>query len=153
MTKLKMKIAYQPHDRVQIHFTEPTMTKQSFADECDVNNIMARFEKTGVLEHLNTHQGDYADFIGVEDYHTSLNRIHEATEAFMTIPANIRAEFDNDPGKFVAFADDPKNLDRMVELGLANKPLTASPDDAIIPPGTLVPPLPDTPAGDAAPAP
>ncbi len=152
MTKIKMKIAYQPHDPVRLVFTQPTMTKQSFADECDVNNIMKRFEKTGVLDHLNTHQGDYADFIGVEDYKTSMDRIQAATAAFMTIPARIRAQFDNDPAKFVAFAEDPDNLDAMVDLGLANKPITASPDDAIIPPGTPVPPLP-VPAPEDAPAP
>ncbi len=142
-TPPKMKIAYQPHDRVQIRFDLPTMTKQSFADECNVNNIMKRFERTGILDHLNTHRGDYANYVGVEDYKTSLDRIHAANDAFMTIPAAVRAKFDNDAGKFVAFAENPDNLDEMVSLGLANRPPVGdAPGDVIIPPGTPVPPLP-----------
>ena len=41
-----------------------SMTKQSFADECDINNIMKRYIKDGVVNHLNTYQGNYGDFTG-----------------------------------------------------------------------------------------
>jgi len=94
-------------------------TKQSFKDECDVNNIMRKFEKTGLIDHVNNHQGEYGQFIGFDDYHTSLNQIQDAEASFMTIPAKIRAKFDNSAGKFLAFAQNPDNLPKMVEMGLA----------------------------------
>lgn len=118
----EFQIAYQPTIRVQVFFPDPTLTKQSFKDECDVNNIMKKFEKTGLLDHVNNHKGDYGNYIGYEDYQTSLNRIASAQDAFNTIPASIRARFDNSPLEFLRFAQNPENFDKMVEMGLANQP-------------------------------
>ncbi len=113
-------------------------TKQSFKDETDINLIMARHKASGVIDHLNTHQGDYGNFIGYQDYHTSLNQILEAEDAFLTIPAKTRSIFDNDPGKFLAFVQNPDNLDEMIELGLAPpkpvKPPPGANDDKAAPP-------------------
>ncbi len=113
--------AYGPAPRVRKHFPLPSLAKQSFRDECDINWIMARFEKTGLVNHLNTHQGNYGSFIGFEDYHTSMNQILAAETSFMTLPARVRAKFENDAAEFLRFAQDPKNLPEMVEMGLAHK--------------------------------
>ncbi len=80
---------------------------------------MRKFEKRGTIEHLNTHKGDYGNFIGFQDYHTSLNQILDAEAAFQTIPAKIRAQFQNDPATFLEFAQNPENQEDLVELGLA----------------------------------
>lgn len=113
---------YKPHPRVQVSFAgEISRCKQSPRDETDINLIMARFEKDGILEHLNQHQGDYGNFIGFEDYHTSMNRIRDAEEAFATIPASVRARFNNDPAEFLRVAQDPDQHGLMVELGLARR--------------------------------
>ena len=50
-----------------------------------------------------------------------MNQVAEAFEMFQSIPARIRALFDNSPQKFLEFAQNPKNADKMVELGLAQK--------------------------------
>ncbi len=105
--------------RVAKHFTGPSLAKQSFASECDINNIMRKYQKTGLIEHLNTHQGDYGNFIGFEDYHQSLNQILEAQESFASIPSSVRRQFNNDPEVFLKFAQNPENLDQMIEMGLA----------------------------------
>jgi len=111
--------AYRPHDRVQNDPGGDSRTKQAFQQETDINNIMRQHEKGLLVDHLNAHRGDYGDFIDAPDYHTALNRIHEADKAFMTIPAHIRAEFNNDPAEFLDFAQNPDNLDDMREMGLA----------------------------------
>lgn len=105
--------------RVAKHFTEPSLAKQSFKNECDINNIMRKFEKDGLMDHLNTHKGEYGDFIGYQDYQTSINRVLEAQEAFLTIPAKVRYQFKNNPAEFLEFAQNPENFDQMVEMGLA----------------------------------
>ncbi len=117
--------------RVAKNFPNPSLAKQSFRDECNINTIMKKFEKTGIAEHLNTFKGEYGSFINYEDYHSSLNKILEAKETFFKIPAQIRAKFDNDPSKFLQFTQDPKNHDQMVDMGLANKkePSEAPKDD------------------------
>lgn len=98
-------------------------TKQSFKDECDVNLVMKRFERTGVLDHLNEFQGQYGDFTDVpQSYHEAVNQVMAAQDMFMTVPPRIRAMFENDPGQFLAFVQDPANLEEMVQLGLATQP-------------------------------
>ena len=105
--------------RVAKHPVGPSLAKQSFKDECDINYIMRKFEKKGVIDHLNNHQGQYGNFIGFEDYHISQNKILAAAEAFASIPSKIRAKFGNDPATFLEFAQNPENLDEMIKIGLA----------------------------------
>ena len=144
------QINYQPTKRVQIDFSDaPAMTKQAPKDECDINRIMAKYEKDGLLDHLNTHQGDYGDFVDFNDYHSSLNAIHAAQNAFMSIPPAIRAKFNNDAAQFLEFTQDPKNLDQMVDLGLARRPVKASPDAEPPKPGVSPPENPLPAAADA----
>lgn len=109
---------YNPHDRVQLD-PGAGRTKQSFYEESNINLIMAKYEKTGLLDHVNTHEGNYGDFIAAPDYHTAMNQIRDAGEMFMAIPANTRSEFENDPARFLEFVQDEGNYDRMVEMGLA----------------------------------
>lgn len=133
--------ARRPHARVQTHPEGPSLCKQSFKDECDINKIMKKYVQTGIIEHLNEHKGRYGNFIGYEDYQTSLNQIHEAQDAFLKLPANIRSKFQNNPALFLAFVQNPENLDEMREMGLANPktpapaPEASSTDDATEPGG------------------
>ena len=100
--------------------TEGSLTQQSGKDECDINRIMKKYEREGLFDHVNKHQGSYGNFIGFQDYQTSQNQILEAQAAFETIPSAVRKKFDNSPVKFLEFAQNPDNLDEMIELGLAN---------------------------------
>lgn len=98
---------------------EETMTKQSFAEECDINTIVRRFGLTGELPS-NVRMPESADFTEVvNDYQSALNMLRAADDAFMEYPAEIRQRFDNDPGKFIAFAENPDNLEECRKLGLA----------------------------------
>lgn len=94
-------------------------TKQSFAKECDINHIMSRYEKTGLIAHVNRVQGQYGDFAGPPDYQEAMNMVVRAGDMFMSLPAKVRARFGNDPGEFLAFVTDAANAEEVVKLGLA----------------------------------
>lgn len=130
---------------------EPSMTKQSFAAECDINNIMARFERTGVLDFTNEFEPRYGDATAL-DYQTSLNIVINAQTMFDAMPAALRLRFGNDPQEFLAFVDDPRNVEESIKLGLRVVPVV-SPDPTPIP-VVLVPsaPLPASPVPSAAPS-
>lgn len=99
----------------------PSLTRQEFAEECDINVLMARYEKTGAIPPMNAAEPQYldvADFAGI-DLMTAMDVLERADRSFMSLPARTRAEFDNDPMKFVAFCEDAKNLDKLREWGLA----------------------------------
>lgn len=122
--------------RVRLYFNEPTLTKQAFRDECNVNTIMRKFQKTGLLPHVDLHKGQYGDFTEVQDYQTSLNQVMAAQEMFSSLPSSLRARFNNDPAEFLNFVDNPSNLDEMRSLGLLN-PEVSAPDVAPLEGSTL----------------
>ena len=127
-------------------FTKPSLTKQAFRDESNVNNIMAKYLQTGLLDHVNQHQGSYADFINAPDYHTAMNRITAADQAFQSMPSDIRKKFSNSPSEFLEFAQNPDNVEEMRELGLLPGPENTPPaaEDAATadPPATEAQPPP-----------
>lgn len=98
-----------------------SMTADEFRHACDVNRIVEKWQRTGVLEHTARFAGEYGNFIGPESYHEAANRLAEANSMFETLPAAMRAEFGNDVGHFLAFVSDDDNAPRMRELGLLPK--------------------------------
>lgn len=108
-----------PRPRVQLSMEGSTSrTQQSFKEECDVNRIMAKFRKTGEINHLNEHNPSYGDFATGLDFHTAQLAVADAQADFDSLSARIRAKMDNDPAKLLAFVADPENLEEARELGL-----------------------------------
>lgn len=97
----------------------PSLTRQEFAEECDINTIMARYEAGGAVSHVNKAQPMYMDMTAIPDLREALDIMRDATISFNSLPAKVRREFDNDPQKFVDYAQNPENLARMREWGLA----------------------------------
>ena len=116
---VEMSSMFVAHDPVDFSDPEPSLTVQEFAEDCDINGIMARYEKTGVISHVKQRQPMYLDLSNVPDLHTAMNVVKAAEVAFMSLPASVRLLFGNDPMEFVKFAEDPENLDQMREWGLA----------------------------------
>lgn len=119
---MRFRTQFTPY-QASVFFTDPgedeDLVQQHMRDECDVNVIMARYQKTGELSHLGAIAGSYGDFSDVGDYKEGLERIIAADAAFMELPSSIRDRFHNDPAKFIDFCVDPENLDELREMGLA----------------------------------
>lgn len=96
---------------------EPSMTQQSFKDECDINTILERFNITGQIP-VSPIDPQYGDFSGVTDYQSALNAVMAAQAGFDQLPAVVRQRFANDPAAFVDFCLDESNREEMVKLGL-----------------------------------
>ncbi|AXL14700.1 internal scaffolding protein [Microviridae sp.] len=109
---------YRIRDRVRKSFSEPSRAKQSFKDECDIHQILGKFERQGILTHVNRFQGNYGELPEMDDYHEALNTIIDAREAFETLPSQLRSRFANDPALFLEFVSDEKNAPEMVKMGL-----------------------------------
>lgn len=97
---------------------EPSLTVQSQAEDADINVMMKRFGVTGRMPE-NVRIPTYGDFTGVGDYQTALAAVMLAEDSFMTMPAETRARFMNDPQRFLDFCADPANVQDMVKMGLA----------------------------------
>ena len=106
---------------VVIECVDESLADQSQLEDSDINVLVRRFGVTGqmpVIERLPMQ----SDFVRPMDYHTALNAIIAADDAFMELPADLRSRFDHDAGKFVAFCSDEANRDELIKLGLVPKP-------------------------------
>lgn len=76
-------------------------TKQEFKDECDVELIVARFKRTGMVDHLQRGVPQFMDVSEVGTYRELVERMREAEAYFLGLPAEVRARFENDPARYV----------------------------------------------------
>jgi len=95
----------------------PYITEQGHKKECDVNYILQKYDKTGLISHVQKFEAMYGDVSGIE-FKDALEKMQRTSQQFLEIPSKIRKEFGNDPFQFLSFLDDPKNRGRAEELGL-----------------------------------
>lgn len=122
MIKIRKRFDDHKTERFVQNTSGESMTQQQFKEECDVNNILAKYRKTNMITHINKHSGQFGDFATAEDYQETLHRVMQAQESFNHIPSDVRAKFNNDPARLIEFLADPKNQDEAVKLGLRQKP-------------------------------
>lgn len=119
--KVKLKASYDDFDaesvRTGLLCEDVSLAKQSFAAEVDINTIVRRFGLSGELPS-DVRAPVYADFEGPFDFHSAMNAIAQAREAFECLPADVRTRFQNDPGQFVDFCSDEANRAEAEKLGL-----------------------------------
>ncbi len=98
-----------------------SLTRQSEMKNCDINVIMSKYEKTGVLPQVGV-EGFYADLSAVGDFREAVERVQRGDEVFMSLPAAVRKEFDNDAVAFVDTCSDSENrsanMAKLYELGV-----------------------------------
>lgn len=102
-----------------IYEFSPSMTKQSFKEEVDINEIMKRAQNgMDISSQVRERIAQYGDFTQIGSYQEALNTVKRAQDAFYVLDANVRERFMNDPGRMISFLQDPANYDEAVKLGL-----------------------------------
>ena len=96
-----------------------SLTVQDQAPSTNINNIMKRFTKTGLIDHVAAYEPRYGDFAQL-DYHTHMERIKEAENAFQELPAQIRKEFDNNIENWLNHLANPDNIEDMKDGQIDN---------------------------------
>lgn len=114
---MKFFTQFDPPKHEGFSSKEPSLTKQSFKDDCDANVIVERFTRTGLLPSTNQ-SPIYGDFANVHSYQEALHLVMDAQDQFFSLDSKIRDRFHNDPSKFLEFCSDPNNRDEMIKLGL-----------------------------------
>jgi len=109
-----------------------SLTQLNIQKQTDVNYIIAKYKRTGSIDHLrNVQQGVYADLADLPDYQAALNTVIQANVSFETIPAHLRQRFNNSPKEFLEYLKNPANNNEAIQLGLKKAPVP--------PPPTVVP--------------
>lgn len=117
----KIRSAYDG-TRVQVSVAkyDASQTVQDQKDSCDINLILKKYNKTGVIEHANAVEGRYGDFTGM-DYQTMLNQVKSAESAFQTLPALERKKFNNDVSEWLDHIQNPDNIADMKDGKIDNE--------------------------------
>lgn len=134
-------------DRIRVvpDLGDVSLTKQSMAQESDINAIVARHVAHGAPFFVDG-RATYGDFTGFSDYHGSLNAVMRAQEEFNALPAAVRDHVQNDPGKFLEMVFDPSRRDELVALGLVDLAIpVGAPAAPAAPEGEVVPAAPAAP--------
>lgn len=105
-----------------------TRTNQAFKKPCDINHILARFRKTGVIEHVSKYEPQYGE-LSVVDFEDAFNTVKEAQEMFDKLPADIRANFHNKPENFLSFmeAEENRTAERLLSTSKSRNAPTEEP--------------------------
>ncbi len=104
-------------------------TKQSFTEDADINNVLRKYMKTGVLSTglVSQRHGAFADVSSGDDYRDILDKVRLADQAFEGLDSEVRSRFDNDVSKLLDFLTDPANCEEAVKLGLLPSDSVTSP--------------------------
>ena len=108
-----------------VRFTMPSRTEQAHKNDYDINRLLARATRSGVLATADQIRSVYyGDFSEVGQAMENHFKIKEAEEHFAALPSKVREAFANDPKKLLqALSDNSEgNINRLVELGLVRKP-------------------------------
>lgn len=102
--------------------SDVSRTKQSFRDEVDINQIVARGRSGAALTHLAKGVPRYMDVADVGDYKGALDMIRSMDGYFAGLPSKARAAFKNDPREFLEAMETQEGRDILVELGMIQEP-------------------------------
>lgn len=112
-------------------------TKQEMKDECDINLILKRFQKTRMVSHLAKGVPQFGDVSEVTDFRSAVERVGQAQRFFEGLPSNVRKEFGNDPVAFVDAFSDEASRPRLEALGLVPKREAPAPEGGAEAGGTV----------------
>lgn len=127
-------------------------TKASFKDEADINSIMRRYNRTGILIDptlVRTRQPMYGDFSTSAGFRELQNQLASIRQTFEALPSDLRARLGNDPANLADYLADPENHEEAASLGLiskASEPDPSKPAEPVVEPKVATPVAPEPPA-------
>jgi len=96
-----------------------TIVQKRFKNDVNINTIVERARVQGLPQA--TSRGFFGDFTGI-DFLAMQNTVAKAQEAFMALPARLRARFQNSAQNLIEFIEDKNNFDEAIKLGLIPMP-------------------------------
>lgn len=108
-----------------IVFEESSLTDQSQYKDTDINNIVCRYQTTGLLDSpgavpFETLQ--YGDATLLPDYQTALDLVNSVESEFSSLPSEVREKFGHDPMQLLEALQDPTKQQMLQDIGLLSKP-------------------------------
>lgn len=129
-------------DETGLECKDDSLAIQSQREDADINVIMKRFGVTGTVPAVAL-PPEFGDFSSELDFRGCMDIMNAAERSFMSLHADVRARFLNDPVRFADFASDPANIDELRKLGLAPEKIV-TPEPAVMKVEVVNPVVPKT---------
>lgn len=97
---------------------QPSRVQEQFADACQTDTIIRKFNRMGVNPFIAAGGSQYLDTTVIPEFFVAQNVQAKVKEYFEGLPSDIRLEFNNDPMHFAEVVSDPKNADYLREIGV-----------------------------------
>ena len=85
-----------------------SMTQQHMAEDCDINNIVAKFLVNGLQPKTNPLEAQFGD-APVLDLKESLDLVFAARQEFNDLPESVRQTFHNDSDLYFDYLANPED--------------------------------------------
>ncbi len=107
----------RPFPRVTTPVGKDSLTKQSFAHETNINNIVGKYLQTGEMPRINPTEKTYG-YAPSYDFREAMEIVQNMNSNFDQLPSKIRAKFGHNPAKFLEFVENPSNAAECAAMGL-----------------------------------
>lgn len=97
---------------------QPSKVQEQFADACQTDTIIRKYNMMGVNPFIAQGQSQYLDTTQIPSFVVAQNAQIKVKEYFEGLPADIRLEFNNDPMEFAEVVSDPRNADYLRDIGV-----------------------------------
>lgn len=115
---------YTPPKVVGFSSDQPSKVQEQFADACQTDTIIRKYNTMGVNPFIASGGSQYLDTTEIPSFVAAQNAQVKVKEYFEGLPSDIRLEFNNDPMEFAEVVSDPRNADYLREIGVL-EPLPA----------------------------
>lgn len=130
----KIRNKFSNIDPVYAPVGEEDKTQQHFRDECNINQIIAKYNKTGIIQHVSRNRQRFGEFMDLADHAINLDKVAKAQQSFDQLPSAIRNEFGNSITGFFEFIKKPQNKQQCIDWGIFDAP-KENPKAAVQPAG------------------
>lgn len=107
--------------RVQTVNDDEDRTVQSDVERAEIRNILAKYEATGIIDHMRAVDLQFRDVTEFTDLSDAMQQAKAAENEFMALPSKLREVFDHDVTKWLDAAHDgfsDHQLSKLEGLGL-----------------------------------
>ena len=109
---------YNPQKVVGFSSEMPSKVQDQFADACQTDTIIRKYNMMGVNPFIAEGGSQYLDTTQIPSFLAAQNAQVKVKEYFEGLPSDIRLEFNNDPMKFAEVVSDPRNADYLRDIGI-----------------------------------
>lgn len=125
--------------RVRTMNYSESRTIQSDRNKAEIKNILARYEATGIIDHMRDVDLQYRDVSEFTDLADAMQQAKEAERVFLQLPPELRNVFENDVVNWLDAAHDPEKIEalrpQLEQLGVLDPiPAPPSPEPTPTPP-------------------